>query len=109
MSLRASETSVAIATPWDIYEIPEQVRDDEYSYANKIKHVIVPLALRDDVNNAITTSNAAHSPRNDKNITPRPLGRGIKGEGLSHEMLKQVQHDKLVSEAHVNELNVLSF
>ena len=29
-------------------EIPERVWDDEYSYANKIKHDIVPLALRDD-------------------------------------------------------------
>lgn len=29
-------------------EIPEQIRDDEYSYANQVKHVIVPLALRDD-------------------------------------------------------------
>ncbi len=101
-------SDVAIAMSTYNNEIPEQVRDDD--------------------NNEITTSNAAHSPRNDmdkyakpvkndvvaqpprndKNITPHPLGRGIKGEGLSHEMLKQVQDDKYVSEAHRKELNVLT-
>ena len=76
-------SDVAIARSINNNEIPERVRDDEYSYANKIKHVIVPLALRYDVNNAITTSDL-RSPRNDEKTFPRPLGRGIKGEGLSH-------------------------
>ena len=60
-------SDVAIAMSINNNKIPEQVRDDEYIYANKIKHVIVPLALRDD-----------------ENTFPRPLGRGIKGEGLPH-------------------------
>ena len=73
--------------------------------------------------NGITTSCAAHTPRNDKNFGSfckvmddkshfhRPQGRGIKGEGLLHrpdcKILKQVQDDKYVSEAHRKELNVL--
>ena len=44
-----------------------RVRDDNNSYTNAVKHDVVPLP-----------------PRNDKNTFPRPLGRGIKGEGLSH-------------------------
>ena len=50
--------------------------------------------------------------RDDKSHFPRPQGRGIKGEGLLHrpdcKILKRVQDDKLVSEAHSKELNVLT-
>ena len=44
------------------------------------------------------------------NTFPRPTGEGLRERGLSahDEIPKQVQHDKYVSEAHSNELNVLT-
>ena len=133
MSLRASETNIAIAMPANNNEMLKQVQHDKVLCHYKASTTHDPCTYDQSLmccpasGSAITTSNAAHSPRDDKNITPRPLGRGIKGEGANmslrgsettvaiampannNEMLKQVQHDKLVSEAHVNELNVLSF
>ena len=52
----------------------------------------------------------AHTSRNDMNTFPRPTGEGLRERGLSahDEIPKQVQHDKYVSEAHSNELNVLT-
>ena len=52
----------------------------------------------------------AHTSRNDMNTFPRPTGEGLMERGLSahDEIPKRVQHDKYVSEAHSNELNVLT-
>ena len=58
------------------------------------------------------TEGTAHTARNDMNTFPRPQGRGIKGEGLLHrpdcKILKRVQDDRVLSEAHRKELNVLT-
>ena len=53
--------------------------------------------------NEITTSCAAHTPRNDM-CHPEAIAEGSQEV---NEMLKQVQDDKYVSEAHSKELNVL--
>ena len=53
--------------------------------------------------NEITTSCAAHTPRNDM-CHPEATAEGSQEV---NEILKQVQHDKYVSKAHSKELNVL--
>ena len=70
------------------------------------------LSCHRDVLAEVSQEKIPQQVRDDKSHFPRPQGRGKKGEGLLHrpdsKILKRVQDDRVLSEAHSKELNVLT-